>query len=275
MTPLDTSVPNDSTLFSQLDNYQRETREYINNIESVLGGQQFSVTEVVFSGGELEVGEDLENINMEVVKLTGNGAQTLSTIKNGYAGQMKTIVAQDDNVTLDFTDSSIGGTFYMDDNADISLSTKDTVAFVNVGGDGGTTSHGYWQELYRAGSASGSSTTFSVTALTFTGGLLTVGSELENTSMEIVELTGDGAQTLSSIESGRAGQIKQIMAQDDNITLAQDKSSTTGGSFSLNSPSGEDLQLNTSDVIVLVNVDGDGGTTSHGYWQEMYRTLAV
>ncbi len=117
--------------------------------------------------------------------------------------------------------------------------------------------------------------TFIVTEITLDGDTLTVGDELSNVNLEHVEIQGDGPQTISVISDGNDGQIKQFIARDSDITIKQDKTSNTGGSFRLNSLAGEDLQLNTNDVIVFVNRGGDGGETSHGYWQELYRTLAV
>jgi hypothetical protein len=103
---------------------------------------------------------------------------------------------------------------------------------------------------------------------------LVTGVDLSNVINEIVVLTADAAVNLTTMLLALSGAIKTIVAADDDVTIIQDKASTTGGTFSLNSPAGVDLELQTGDVISFVNIGGDG-LLAQGYWHEMYRTLRV
>ena len=103
---------------------------------------------------------------------------------------------------------------------------------------------------------------------------LVTGTNLTNVINEIVHLTADVAVNLTTMTLGLAGAIKTIIAGDDDVTIVQNKTSVTGGTFSLNSPAGVDLEMQTGDVLTVVNISGDG-TLVHGYWRELYRTLRV
>jgi len=103
---------------------------------------------------------------------------------------------------------------------------------------------------------------------------LVTGVDLNNVINEVIHITADVAVNLTTMTLGLAGAIKTIIAGDDDVTIIQDKTSTSGGTFSLNSPAGVDLAMSTGDVLTVVNVSGDG-TLVHGYWRELYRTLRV
>jgi hypothetical protein len=150
--PLNESKPNDATLFSQLDDFQRETREYINDLESTLLGNSYTYTELSYVGGTVEVGEDVSDVNLEFIEITAASPETLSNMQSGREGQIKHFIARDSNVTIEQAKSSTtGGSFRLNapGGEDLSLSTNDVVVFVNVGGDGGNSTDGYWQEIYR------------------------------------------------------------------------------------------------------------------------------
>jgi hypothetical protein len=103
---------------------------------------------------------------------------------------------------------------------------------------------------------------------------LVTGVDLSNVINEIAYITADVAVNLTTMTLGLAGAIKTIIAGDNDVTIIQDKTSTTGGTFSLNTPAGVDLAMQTGDVLTVVNISGDG-TLVHGYWRELYRTLRV
>lgn len=103
---------------------------------------------------------------------------------------------------------------------------------------------------------------------------LAIDTDLADGGYEVVGLTADAAVNLTTITGGTAGQIKMIIALDDDITLVQGATATTGGVLYLNSPVGVDLAMSTRDVVILVNIGGDGAA-SDGYWLEVDRKLQV
>lgn len=104
---------------------------------------------------------------------------------------------------------------------------------------------------------------------------LSIGTELSSDSIEVVIMSGVGAATLATILGGTQGQIKLIIFQDSNVDLA-DGNDKSGGKFYLNHlPAASNFGPQQDDVIALVNVAGDAGATTNGYWKELFRTLSV
>jgi len=102
---------------------------------------------------------------------------------------------------------------------------------------------------------------------------LTVGSDLGIYGFEVIKATGLAAISLVSILGGIEGQVKVFIFQDANISLTDGPKSD--GKFYLNHlPALSDYDASQSDVLALVNIGGDGAT-NHGYWKELYRTIAV
>ena len=103
---------------------------------------------------------------------------------------------------------------------------------------------------------------------------LTIGTELSDASIEVVVLSGAGPATLSTITDGTQGQIKIFIFQDANVKF-EDGNAKNSGKFYLNQlPISGDFEPAQDDVLVIVNIAGDGGST-YGYWKELYRTLSV
>ena len=115
---------------------------------------------------------------------------------------------------------------------------------------------------------------FSSTNMAAAQTALVTGVDLSNVINEIVYLTADVAVDLTTMTGGLAGAIKTIIAADSDVTVIQDKAATAGGTFSLNSPAGDDLAMSVGDVLTVVNISGDGAGVD-GYWWELYRTLRV
>lgn len=142
MSLLTPSEPTDQRMVSELASYIRENRAAINSMK-------ISTLEVSTGATFLTIGTELNDEQLEVVVISGEGAATLATIQDGTAGQIKIFIFQDGN--LDLTDGvKSGGKFFLDQAAlsDLSADQDDVLAIVNIGGDGGTT-QGYWQELFR------------------------------------------------------------------------------------------------------------------------------
>ena len=147
---LDTTRPSDQVLIASLASYIREDRAAINSIS---GSGNVGVTEIEVGIGvtDLTVGIDLGTYGLEVVIISGAAAVTLDSILGGTQGQVKVLVFQDNNV--DITDGTkANGEFYLNHLpalSDFEGAQDDVLVLVNVGGDGGATTHGYWKELYR------------------------------------------------------------------------------------------------------------------------------
>jgi len=153
---LNINLPNDSTLISQFDDFLRETRRYINDLGAVLGQNAFTLTNLTVTNGILNVLSDyidpryadLSNVNLELVVTTAASTESLSAMYYGTEGQIKVFIVNTDNLTFLKEDTSEG---YFDLNSpdDFEPKTGDIIIFINIGGDGGNESHGYWKELTR------------------------------------------------------------------------------------------------------------------------------
>jgi len=135
---------------------------------------------------------------------------------------------------------------------------------------------GYLRETRAAINALSGDGSVGFTDLTITVGdtSLSIGSELDDYSLEIVKTTGGGAATIATILGGTEGQVKIFIFMDSNIDFT-DSATKANGTFYLNHlPAGSAYSPSAGDVIALMNIDGDGGTT-HGYWKELFRTTAV
>lgn len=120
------------------------------------------------------------------------------------------------------------------------------------------------------------SNSFGYTALSVAAGVtsLTIGTELGAYDIEVVNITGLGAATLETILGGTAGQIKKLIFQNA-LTKLEDGNAKANGVFYLNQlPAGSNFEPQQDDVLTLVNIGGDGGST-YGYWLEIDRKISV
>jgi hypothetical protein len=102
---------------------------------------------------------------------------------------------------------------------------------------------------------------------------LTVGIDLLAVGFEIVLITGTGVATLATILGGTSGQVKALIFQDSNVSLTDGEKAD--GKFYLNHlPALSDFAPSQDDVLVIVNVGGDGASV-YGYWKELYRSISV
>jgi hypothetical protein len=269
---INASLPLATDLVSAIDDYIREDREQINELWAAITAANCTETDHEMGAGEfaLEIGTDLEDVIIEAVNLTATVAVDLIQITSGSGGMIKVIKAGDDNVTVKHNASYIDLT----GNADLTLTSGMVLGLINIGGDPDSSVNGVWYELFRS-SGSGGASMLSTSINMSVGQTNLVGdSDINAENSEVILLTADAAVNLTTMENCVAGAFKIIVAMDDNITLVQNTGSTTGGTFYLNSPAGVDLEMETRDVIALINVGGDG-VTADGYWLELWRKLQV
>lgn len=148
---LNVNEPTDQILVSELPGFIRQDRAAIN---AVSGGSNVGFTALTVAPGtvNLSVGTDLGVYGFEVVKVTGAGAATLTAILGGTEGQVKVFIFQDGAVHL-IDGPKSNGQFYLNRLpalSDFEPEIDDVLALVNIGGDGGVTTDGYWKELYRS-----------------------------------------------------------------------------------------------------------------------------
>ena len=102
---------------------------------------------------------------------------------------------------------------------------------------------------------------------------LSVGTNLSESAIEIVLINSLGTSNIEQILNGTEGQIKIFVMQDENTNFV-DGNKTDGDLYLNQSPAGSTFDTSQNDVLALVNIDGDGGTTQ-GYWKELWRLNAV
>ena len=100
--------------------------------------------------------------------------------------------------------------------------------------------------------------------------LLEVGNHLADAAFEVVFLSCDsGSADIDQITKGSHGQLKVMIARTENITFSTDNN------IVLNQAHDEELDMETGDMIILVNMDGDQDTGADGIWREISRSLSM
>jgi hypothetical protein len=101
---LDASKPTDVEEVSDLPAFERETRQAINDLETLVGvlGATSIYTELVVPGGvtTLITGTHVANVPVELVKISSGVASTISDISGGTEGQWKIFYFADSNITF-------------------------------------------------------------------------------------------------------------------------------------------------------------------------------
>jgi len=152
---IDATKPTDAVLVSELPGYIREGRTEMNSISVTGTGAVGAVTLDCLAAVSLTIGVELSLEGYETVVVSSTGAALLATILNGIQGQIKMFVFQDLNVTLQDSTTQINGTLDLNvapANGVYTPAIDDVITLVNIGGDGGATTHGYWREIDRAAS---------------------------------------------------------------------------------------------------------------------------
>ena len=147
---MDATKPTDQEQVSAIASYIREARAAINALSS---GSGVGVTSLTIAAGAvaLTVGTDLGLFGSEVVIVDADGAANIANIYGGTQGQIKKLIFQDNNVGI-VDGLAVGGALYLNQLPALSTfaaQANDVLELVNVGGDGGVTTHGYWKETGR------------------------------------------------------------------------------------------------------------------------------
>ena len=134
---------------------------------------------------------------------------------------------------------------------------------------------GFMRETRAAVNAISGSGGVGVTTVEITAGAtsITVGTEIGNASLQVVIITAAAAATLTHILGGTNGQIIVFICQDAFIRFT-DGPKLTGQLFLDQLPALSTFTCALDDVLVLVNVGGDGGAT-YGWWEELLRKVSV
>lgn len=147
---MDATKPTDVEIGSALMAYIRETRAAVNALSS---GSGIGKTDLTITAGSiaLTVGTELGLFGYETVITSAGGAANIAKILGGTDGQTKKFIFQDNNVGI-VDGVAIGGNIYLNQLPALSTfaaQANDILELVNIGGDGGVTTHGYWKEVSR------------------------------------------------------------------------------------------------------------------------------
>lgn len=134
----------------------------------------------------------------------------------------------------------------------------------------------YWIRTLAAAinAIEGGSSSITITEVSMSAGdtALVVGVDISALKIEVILLSSIGATTLTYIRGGTEGQIKIIIFVDNDVTVQDGVESD--GKIYLNQVALTTTNFLQGDVLVLVNIDGDGGST-YGYWKEIWRMISV
>jgi hypothetical protein len=147
---LDVTKPTDQEILSQIPTWIRETRAAVNAVADVnsIGTTEL---EVLAGSTSLTVGNEIGSYGYETILITAAAAISLTKILGGSQGQVKVFVFDDSLITIEDGIAS-SGNFYLNQLpvlSTFSAQAGDVLVMINIGGDGGATSHGYWKEISR------------------------------------------------------------------------------------------------------------------------------
>ena len=149
---LDVTKPTDQEHVAQLPYWIRQTRAALNAIQAL--DSNIETTDVALVAGTtgLIIPTHLTVALIEVVTIDATGLCNLATIQNGVHGQIKIFIFGDNNISIVDGIKDASGNFYLNQlpiGSSLGASIDDVLALVNINGDGGATTHGYWKELWR------------------------------------------------------------------------------------------------------------------------------
>lgn len=149
---LDTTKPTDQEHVAQLPYWIRQTRTELNSIQAL--DSNIETTDVALGAGVtgLVIPTHLTLALIEVVTIAAIGLCNLATIQNGVHGQIKVFIFKDSNISIVDGAKDASGNFYLNQlpvGTSLAAALDDVLAVVNINGDGGASTHGYWKELWR------------------------------------------------------------------------------------------------------------------------------
>lgn len=149
---LDVTKPTDQEHVAQLPYWIRQTRTTLNAIQAL--DSNIEATDVALVAGTtgLIIPTHLTMALIEVITIDATGLCNLATIQNGVHGQIKIFIFGDNNILIVDGIKDASGNFYLNQlpiGSSFDTSIDDVLAVVNINGDGGATTHGYWKELWR------------------------------------------------------------------------------------------------------------------------------
>jgi hypothetical protein len=147
---LNANLPTDQALVSTIPSYIREDREAINAV-SGSGNVGSTTFEILAGSTSLTVGVDIGSYGLETLILSAAAAVTIDSILGGVDGMMKVIIFQDSNISLTDGPKNTGQLYlnHLPALSDFAAQQDDILCLVNIGGDGGASTHGYWKEVWR------------------------------------------------------------------------------------------------------------------------------
>ena len=150
---LDATQPSDQALVSELPSYIRAISTEVNSLSA--GTNDVTMSEVTIAAGStaLVVGSDLGTANIEFVLASGGGVATIAQIRGGTQGQVKIFIFQDNQISITDGVKSNGGIYLnqLPVASTYDAQQDDVLALINIDGDGSST-YGYWKELWRQSS---------------------------------------------------------------------------------------------------------------------------
>ena len=118
-------------------------------------------------------------------------------------------------------------------------------------------------------------TEVTTTELTISAGdtALVIGTDLSDTLIETILLSGLGVSVIDQIRGGTEGRIKIFIFQGNNVSF-KDGVKLTGQLYLNQLPVLSNFNAQQDDVLALINISGDGAA-NYGYWKELWRQLSV
>jgi len=149
---LDVTKPTDQEYVSQLPYWIRQTRVALNAIQAL--DSNIEATDITLPAGTtgLVIPTHLTVALIEVVTIDATGLCNLATIQNGTHGQIKIFIFGDDDISIVDGIKDTSGNFYLNQlpvGSSYGTAIDDVLAVVNINGDSGATTHGYWKEIWR------------------------------------------------------------------------------------------------------------------------------
>ena len=142
---LNENLPSSTSLMSEMDDYQRETRAFVNDLDSTISG------EVVGTAEPTSFGSNTYAVGAQMIQvLFVDGDLDLQYLTGGNAGMLVFILLKAGHtLTVHHSAAQANGDIYLNSGVNLSMSEYDMLLLCNQGGDSATGVDGYWRELTR------------------------------------------------------------------------------------------------------------------------------